>query len=346
MKAYIVIPAYQPDLKLIELVDKLQLNDLEVIVIDDGSGEKYKDIFDELNCKVISYSQNRGKGYALKQGYKALENLNEEFVVVTCDCDGQHSVKDILRISNVARVNMDALILGKREFNNNEVPLRSRLGNTITAKVFNLVTSSHISDTQTGLRAFSSKSLLEMLEIKGDAYEYEMNVLMVLSKEKKEIIEIPIQTIYEDNNSGSHFNTVKDSMKIYFEILRFVSSSLISFVIDFLLYMLFLNFGSVLFANIGARIISATVNFNLNRKFVFKSDTDITAAALKYIALATTILITNSALLLFFTGYLGLNALLSKVIVESSLFAMNWIIQKKIIFRKDKKQCPSANFSQ
>jgi len=347
MKTYVIIPAYKPDERLIELVQQLTLKQVNIVVIDDGSGPAYHRIFDQLEeVYLVQYPQNHGKGYALKRGFQTLSHFKKPFVVVTCDSDGQHSVTDIIRIGDEAKKNPAALILGKRTFKQDNVPLRSRLGNQITAKVFDRVTGSHVSDTQTGLRAFSSSNLDPMITIQGEAYDYEMNVLIDFAKLKKEIIEIPIETIYHDNNQGSHFNAVKDSFKIYLEILKFASSSLISFAVDFVLYSLFLGTFSVIGANILARIVSASLNFTINRKYVFKSDEKTHIAALKYAALAGSVLLVNSLLLTVLTQTIGLNALVSKVLVEMSLFIINGLIQKNIVFRKRQKKCVKEDIIQ
>lgn len=342
-KVYVVIPAYQPDQRLVELVDQLVINHIQVIVVDDGSGEEYKKVFDQLSCKVEQYEENKGKGYALKYGYRSFENLGCHDVVVTSDCDGQHSLGDILRIAQKAKENYGALILGKREFQKGEVPFKSKVGNRITAKVFNAMTGLHLTDTQTGLRAFSGSQIESMCRIQGDAYEYEMNVLMVLAKEKKKIIEMPIETIYEDNNKGSHFNGLTDSLKIYLEIMKFASSSFICFVVDFIAYSLIFIFAGVVAANIGARMISSSVNFILNRKYVFESEERVGKSAVKYFTLVAGILVANTLLLMVLTSWLGLNALLSKVLVEIILFGISWVVQKKVVFRKAGVGCLNVN---
>jgi len=347
MKTYVIIPAYQPDQRLIELVQQLSLKQVSIVVVDDGSGPAYHKIFNQLEAVyLVQYPQNHGKGYALKRGFQSLSHFKKPFVVVTCDADGQHSVADIIHIGNQAKKEPEALILGKRTFKQDNVPLRSRLGNQITAKVFGRITGAHVSDTQTGLRAFSAQNLDQMITIQGEAYDYEMNVLMAFAKEKKEIIEIPIQTIYHNDNEGSHFNAVKDSFKIYLEILKYAASSLISFAVDFALYSLFLSTFSVIGANVLARVLSASLNFTINRKYVFKGDEKTHIAAFKYTALAASVLLVNSLLLTVLTQTMGLNALVSKVIVEMSLFILNGFVQKKIVFRKRKAPCIEEDIRQ
>ena len=116
------------------------------------------------------------------------------------DADGQHRMADAMKICSAARNRPDALVLGGRRFTGG-VPLRSRFGNAVTRFVYRMSTGLNVCDTQTGLRSFHIQLLPRMLEIPGERYEYEMNVLLELAKARTPIIEEEIETIYLDNNS-------------------------------------------------------------------------------------------------------------------------------------------------
>lgn len=218
-----LIPSYKPDDKLIKLVKELKKENIFVIIVDDGSGDEYRQIFEE--CKqyahVISYGQNKGKGYALKTGMLYIKENYKEFIIVTMDSDGQHTVKDALKLFDYIKNNQEKLVLGKR-IRSNKTPIKSRVGNEITRIIYKVTTGINIYDTQTGLRAFSDKLIDYMLEIKGDRYEYEMNVLLYLKKNNIKVKELEIETIYINNNNGSHFKGVKDSIKIYKQIIKYI----------------------------------------------------------------------------------------------------------------------------
>lgn len=223
IKKIILIPAYEPDNKLIELVKKLSKEDLDIIIIDDGSGPSYQEIFNKCKntSKVISYKTNQGKGYALKTGLKYIkENYQNEYIIVTMDCDGQHTIKDANKLIEASINNTDTLFLGKR-IRSQKTPLRSRLGNSITRFVYKITTGLDIYDTQTGLRVFTNSLIDYMINIEGNRFEYEMNVLLSCAKDKINIKEIEIETIYIDNNSKSHFNAIKDSYRIYKNIIKY-----------------------------------------------------------------------------------------------------------------------------
>ena len=220
MKYIILIPAYEPDEKLIELLSSID-EEINVIVVNDGSGKEYNKVFKEAKkyAHIISYEKNMGKGYALKQGLSYIKKRFNDYVVITIDSDGQHRIDDALKLGKYAGIYKDILVLGKRMWDK-KTPLRSRFGNAITRFVFHKMTGISIYDTQTGLRAFSYKLIDYMLDNPGNRYEYEMNVLLNLKNSGIRYHEIPIETIYIDNNKKSHFKTIKDSYKIYNNIFK------------------------------------------------------------------------------------------------------------------------------
>jgi len=222
MKRIILIPSYEPDNKLIKLVNDLNKEEVDIIVINDGSNETFNNIFKSIENKVhlISYEDNKGKGYALKEGLKYIKDkYKEDYLIITMDSDGQHTIKDAKRLIEYIENNQNVLAIGKR-LRDKKIPLRSKIGNGITKFVFFLTTGVKVYDTQSGLRCFTDKLIDYMLNVDGNRFEYEMNVLMMCAKNKIKMKEIVIETIYIDNNSGSHFNKFKDSYLIYKNIFK------------------------------------------------------------------------------------------------------------------------------
>ncbi len=218
----VLIPAYKPDQKLIDTLQKLDEKQFLLLVVDDGSGSDFDPIFIEAAryARVVRYAVNRGKGGALKQGIRCIRKCFPSVTyVITADADGQHKPDDICKISNYLHEN-GGFVIGSRAFVG-EVPLRSRFGNTVTRGVYRLVSGVKVQDTQTGLRGFERTLLDWLLTIPGNRYEYEMNVLMSAARDKIAIGEVPIETVYEGKNESSHFRPLHDSVKIYKEIFRF-----------------------------------------------------------------------------------------------------------------------------
>lgn len=270
------------------------------------------------------------------------------------DCDGQHLPEDMMKLLEAAGAHKKTLVLGVREVGK-EMPLKSRLGNQITRAVFKIVSGTKVSDTQTGLRAFDAELISDLLSIEGERYEYEMNVLMKCAKEKILIEEVPIHTIYRDkNNSNSHFRSFADSARIYKdilkdtfmpcgknkEILKFTFSSFSSFVLDYLLFSLLLFFMphtavNTLLANMTARAVSAFYNYSMNCRFVFHTKRKV-KTAVHYFALAGCILLLNNLILEMLTQVFHMSVYPAKLLTECILFVFSWLIQKFVIFRKEK----------
>lgn len=339
----VIIPAYKPDKTLVTITDQLWAYGCQMVVVDDGSGEGYQEIFDKVKdiCIVLHHLENRGKGAAIKTALTYIKNeLWDNGPVGIMDCDGQHLPEDMMKLLEFAGTHRKALVLGVRTVGA-EMPLKSRLGNKITRVVFRLASGVKVSDTQTGLRAFDVKMIQRLLSVEGERYEYEMNVLMTLAKEKIPIKEVPIRTIYRDkNNSNSHFRSFVDSVRIYKDILKFTFSSFSSFVLDYLLFSLLLLFMPhtavyTLFANVTARAVSAFYIYSMNCRFVFRTKRK-AKTAVHYFALAGFVLIMNNLILGMFTQVFGVSVYPAKLLTECILFIFSWLIQKFVIFRKEK----------
>lgn len=339
-KIIVLIPAYEPNASMLNLLRELKKHNLKTIIVNDGSDTKYDNIFAEAEkyAKVLKHDVNKGKGLALKTGLKYInETIKSDYTVVTMDCDGQHKVSDAIKICEYSLKNPDKLILGKR-LRSNKTPLRSRFGNSVTRFFYRITTGLDVYDTQTGLRAFSKELIPFMLQVEGDRFEYEMNVLLKCASNKINIQEIEIETIYIDNNSHSHFNTIKDSILVYKEIFKFLISSMCSFLIDYLLYsVIVLVSNKLIFSNIIARIISATVNYNINKKIVFNNKDKGFKKVFEYFVLAVIILILNTIILNLFVDYFLINKYVAKIITEIVLLILSWLVQKKIIFYKSEE---------
>lgn len=338
-----LIPAYEPGEAMIELLRGLSDAGFECVVVDDGSGAAWAPVFDRARqyATVLTHGENRGKGAAIKTGLAALDGGSR--VIVTVDADGQHRVEDALRVCGDANTHIGALCLGSRAFSG-RVPLRSRMGNAITRGVFKMSTGVRVWDTQTGLRAFDSSLVPLLLNIRGDRYEYEMNMLLDFARMGVPIRETRIDTVYIDGNSSSHFNVLRDSALIYGEIFKFAASSLTGFAVDYSLYSLlaFLTAGlgavSVPVSNVAARVVSAGVNFTINKKLVFKSDASALTTGAQYFALAACILAGNTVLLSWLVNGLGVNRYAAKIVTELTFFTLSWLAQKFIIFKKPVKR--------
>lgn len=212
----ILIPSYEPDEQLIKVVDSLIIEELPVLVVNDGSSEQYDIVFNQIKDKIryIKLDHNQGKGAALKEGYKNIPALFPEAkYVITADGDGQHSTKDIVKMSKLL-LEKDECVLGIRLFNKS-VPFRSRFGNYFSQTTRGLATKTYLKDDQCGLRGFPIRYLEELSKIKGNRYDYEINQLTSFQLRDYVIIPMEIELIYlKDNNKKTHFKNFKDTWNI------------------------------------------------------------------------------------------------------------------------------------
>ena len=356
--AVILIPSLEPDDRLPAYLGQLRERGFErMVVVDDGSSEKTQHLFDQMaqmeGVTVLHHDVNHGKGVALKTGYAWIrDNLPDISGVITADADGQHTVEDCWRLAEALAEGKRALYLGSRDFNLPNVPARSRKGNKITSAVFWALYGQYLPDTQTGLRAFRREELSFMIDVSGERYEYEMNVLIACARASIPMIPLTIETVYENDNAGSHFHPVRDSIRIYKVILgsfiKFMGASIASFLIDQGVFAL-MEF--VVLSRVGwaaasiqglstlvARLVSAPCNFLMNRSFVFRFKQNTAITALKYAALAISLLVL-SWLGVALLGVLGMPRFLdnlSKLIIDTLLYFLSYRVQNKWIFREDK----------
>lgn len=340
---YVLIPAYQPDARLPRLILELHRADpsTKIVVVDDGSGQKFSDIFEAsatAGAHVISYEHNRGKGYALREGFTWIRDVagDSPECVVTADADGQHTLNDIFRVGRRC-TDTGKSVLGVREFVGH-VPARSRIGNTATSALFWLATGWKLKDTQTGLRAFPVALLPALLEVQGDRYEYELRVLLHLAKFRHPVTQIPIETIYEAGNPTSHFRPLQDSARIWAPLLKFAASSGVATIIDYVL-VLVLNAltGALFFPVIAARLVSASVNFAMNRRVFEATGVPLRRSALRYAALAVAVIAGSYTMLAVLTG-IGMPLWIAKIIADTTMYLVSYSAQSRYVFAPAQEQ--------
>jgi putative flippase GtrA len=335
----ILIPAYEPTLNLLRLILELKEKTCyKILVVDDGSGENYSEIFrkaEVLGCAVMHHEMNMGKGAALKTGFLRLLMDESPDTVVCADSDGQHRVDDIISVANAVNENSSDMIMGTRQFTG-KVPFKSRMGNRLTSFILRLATGMDIKDTQTGLRGFPFHMLSWLRSVEGERFEYELNVLLAAKKSGIAIRQIPIATVYNNNNKGTHFRPVRDSVKVLAPIFKFCSSSIISGILDFFLLFLFQNLsGSLLAGVVSARLISSVFNYTVNKTLVFRAkNVGTLQSAPKYFGLVAVIMLLNYVLLTFLTKVLIIPDVPSKLLTELILFVMSYTVQKLYVFRR------------
>jgi putative flippase GtrA len=334
-----LIPSYQPTPALCELLEELREKDpTPIVLVDDGSGPAYSELFQRAGrvpgTAVLTNAINLGKGAALKHGMNhILVNHSDLIGVVTADADGQHAVSDILNVASELRTSPTQAIFGSRRFKR-DVPLRSKIGNTISRYVYRFLIGVNMSDTQTGLRGIPRQLMELSLSIRSNRYEFETEQIIAAKSAGLKFREVPIQTVYIDDNSGSHFNPIFDSLRIYFVLLRYAFSSLATALADFAVFSLMTANGmSVLGANMSARAVALWIQFVFLKEYVFKSKAGVStfAAYLAYVIFSGYV---SSVMQGEFAENVIDAPLLAKVVVELTIWIFNFMFLRDIIFRR------------
>ena len=359
----VVLPSLDPDDKLIAVVDGLlQYGFAHIILVNDGSLPKNLHYFYDLEkahpeaITLLHHEVNKGKGAALKNAFRwFLENRPEGTGVVTVDGDNQHPPEDTRRCCE-NMLSTGHITLGCRDFSLPEVPARSRFGNRTTSAIFKIFVGLTVSDTQTGLRAFPRDMLEKMVNVYGDRFEYETNMLLAFKEQGIPFDEVKIRTVYIEENKSSHFRVIRDSWRIYKLILahffRYTVSSLVSAVVDTGCYALFGKLLSGLIqgialtaaAGIAARVISSLLNFFLNKTIVFRSSAKTGNAMLRYYLLAlpqmaAQVLLTQGvySLLGISDRAVGIRTAIYAVVM-AALYIVSFMIQQRWVFAPQKSK--------
>lgn len=337
----VLIPAYEPDGRLLELVEDLQGAGCRLVIVDDGSGPEYAEVFAAANARgasVLHQALNLGKAAALRRGITDIARRWPGEDIVTADSDGQHRPEDVLAVAAELSVG-DALVLGGRSFTG-AVPARSRFGNAASRMLFHASSGVRVHDTQTGLRGIPAALIPEILAVPGERFAWEMNVLLQFARRGIAVREVPIQTIYLDANASSHFRPVRDSVAVMRPLLRYLAVSLGSFVLDLAaLQLLFAATGLLAVSVVGARMLSAAVNFAVNRTLVSRASGagSLGRQLRRYLMLAVGLLAAGYAGIALLTTW-GVPLLAAKVITDAAVYIGGFLLQRGFVFTVDAKK--------
>ncbi len=342
-KIVIAIPAFRPDKSLVQLIEALSAYEVKIVLVNDGSGQTFDALFRTIetlnNTAVLSHPHNRGKGEALKTAFAHILKQHPDTAgVVTADADGQHLAKDILAVANQLVKQPTHLIMGVRQFQG-KVPLRSSIGNSLTRSVFALLLGKVLTDTQTGLRGIPLKLVQACLSIPSSGYEFELEMLILAVNAHIPINQCPIETVYENNNACSHFNPLRDSIKIYLVFVRFAAIGAITAAIDFSIFLLCYYLSHNLLLSEGlARASGGLFSFFSSKHWVFKSPKSITSELIKYTTLWLVLLSISYSLLYLAISKLGMNPYLSKIAIQLLLFVISFSLQRFFVFSHQSKR--------
>lgn len=225
-KAVGIIPCYNVECFCEEVIRSSVPYFTKVVIIDDGSTDQTRNILERLSSEIkklslVIHETNLGKGFAVLSGLKlALQEQVDALVIL--DSDLQHLCTEIPHFIQAIEQGAD-FVIGQREFR--EMPFRSKFSNWIVSFLLRRVYPKAPKDTQSGFRSFSLSFAKKILaQIPGGRYEMEFRCLLLALKDRHPIKEIPISTIYIDQNRSSHFGKVRDSLRILRVLFQYVKT--------------------------------------------------------------------------------------------------------------------------
>lgn len=349
MNYVIIIPSLEPDDKLVPYINGLLSAGIrKIIVVNDGSSKNCDDIFTTISnidaCHVLTHQVNLGKGAAIKTALNFYRENCEDFNgVITVDADGQHCVKDVIRICKTMDEHPDSFVLGCREFGEG-TPNRSLFGNRVTSVAMRLFYGISLNDTQTGLRGIPDFMVDGLLRVRGTRYEYELNMLIYARRLCIPFVTIPIETIYFNNNEASHYRPIVDSARIFIRVLNgiigFSATAIISAIVDISVYGIMTKFllanmslfWMLLISFVTARITSSSVNFALNRHLPLSQNKSISDTMPKYYTLVVIQMIVSFLCIWQLCKHTGIDEMAIKIIVDCALGLISYQFQLRWVF--------------
>ena len=205
------MPTYNNGGTLRDMVERVLAYCSDVIVVNDGCTDNSAAVLASFGnaITVVDYGKNRGKGYALKQGFKKAKALGFEYAL-TLDSDGQHFPEDIPLFVNALEQNKEALIVGSRNLNQENMPSGNTFANKFSNFWFKVQTGIDLPDTQTGFRLYS---LLRLPKIFSSRYEAELALLVFSAWRGIDLIPIKINVLYPEDRV-THFRPFWDFFRI------------------------------------------------------------------------------------------------------------------------------------
>lgn len=212
--ACVLIPTYNNAQTLAALIEDVSAYTLDIVVVNDGSTDNTEQILAQYPfLKIISYTPNKGKGNALKKGFRAALDYGYRYAI-TIDSDGQHYAKDLPKFIDAITQRPDSLIIGARNMDQAHIPGKSSFGNKFSNFWFWVETGITLPDTQSGYRLYPLEYLRKM-KFFTRKYEFEIEVPVRLAWKHVPVFCIPVSVYYPPADERiTHFRPFKDFTRI------------------------------------------------------------------------------------------------------------------------------------
>jgi glycosyltransferase involved in cell wall biosynthesis len=214
LKACVIIPTYNNAATIGAVIRDVATYTHDIIVVNDGSTDGTKKIVEQCSfVQLVTYFKNAGKGRALRKGFEFAWKQGFEFAI-TIDSDGQHYAKDLPAFLSRLETEKNAIIIGERNLNQTNVPVKSSFGNKFSNFWFKVETGITLEDTQSGYRLYPLQPLKD-IRFRTVKFEFEIEVLVRAAWKGVGIAAIPVDVFYPPAEERiSHFRPFKDTVRI------------------------------------------------------------------------------------------------------------------------------------
>lgn len=212
-KSCILLPTYNNHQTIASVIESALRQTSHVIVINDGSTDNTLELIKEYPIELVSYTQNKGKGYAIRQGFKKAIQLGYDYAF-TIDTDGQHFPEDCIHFFKELEKNEEALMIGSRDLSHENVPVKSTFGRKFSNFWFRIETGKNMPDTQSGFRLYPISNYKNSIFFT-NKYEFEIEIIVRSSWKGIPVIAVPINVFYPNKEERiTHFRPFKDFFRI------------------------------------------------------------------------------------------------------------------------------------
>lgn len=326
----ILIPVYNPGEGIINLVKGLKEKSYTVVIVNDGSNDKYHTIFESIvdDCQIINCPYSKGKGNAIKKGLNFIKVHNQDKKGV-CILEENYPIDQIIELNDL--------------FEQEKIFFVHTKGKRFLSKIFSMIYHQEFKNVDSSLIGFSMKYLDQMLEVDEKCYEVQALINCVQKEIKvEEIVSNQNKEFFHVKNKNSAILYV-----IFLHLFRFISSSIISSVIDVLLAWFLLDvlkiwmssdFWRIATASLVARIISTIENYIYNKKIVFKERTESKQTGRRFMILTVAITVLSTLFVYVASTLNIMSEKLAKPVGDLLLFLLSYNVQMKWVFSKNKEE--------
>lgn len=328
----ILMPVYNPDERIVNYVKKLKENNYQVILINDGSKSEYHSLFEKMvhDCKIISYPLFKGKGYAIKKGIHYIkEHLQDKKGIIILENE-----YDLMHINHIRT------LINK---NSQKMCVVHHKGKRFLTKLFSMIYNKEFIDVDSELFAFSMNYIDQMMAVDENCYEVQSLIQSVQNNQEIEEIQL------ENKQQPFHLKnkTIQIMYVIFLHLIRFISSSIISSVIDVLLAWILLDvlklwmtsdFWRIALSSLIARVLSTIVNYVINKKYVFKGKTNSKQTAIRFLILTVVITILSTLFVYAASSLHIMSEKLAKPVGDLLLFLLSYSAQTRWVFKNNERK--------